>query len=537
MFNIKQILAIVIVIMTISPIINVLAKQNSIQTKIKNNIIGVKNDIETVKLEGSIIAKINDTHSISVSPSINLADQEIKFNTTNDRNEYSVNSILKIDVDVEGNTNTQSTLGGYCIVIISIFKENGDAFPLNGLTSRIFNRDIVIRIIDVLSDDEKCIEIPLQYTTSDTSEKVSMNIRAIGIPPGLLTGNFRFLVSKKINLNFVYSESVIEAPVTTKEYGSPKYQTAEGLFITSDTPIYLNTETSEEYQIHYRVWYNSEWTNWMTGDVNQDIVLTMNDLGEPFTEDCKHYIEYYAVDNFNNTEETHNQTFYVDNTPPITTKEYGSPKWENSSGTFITTYTPIYLNATDPGICAVGHYTIYYRIGYYYEEWTWTNWENGSANQDVTFTMNDLGNSWDSSYKYYIEYYAVDCLGNKEETQNQTFLLMEETNQIPTLESPADGSIIADNTTTLKWNGIENQSNYRLQYADNIDFTNATTVDVSNASEYTIGPLEDGIYYWHVAVLYTEEVGEYSDTWSFVIDTQPPETTCTLEGNILELDL
>ncbi|HEX08424.1 MAG TPA: LamG domain-containing protein, partial [Thermoplasmatales archaeon] len=110
-----------------------------------------------------------------------------------------------------------------------------------------------------------------------------------------------------------------DPPQTTLELGSPRYNN----FVTTSTPIYLNaTDNCNDWFIHYRIWnVTSGWSPWHVGNKNTNITIT-------FTEECTHYIEYYANDTsiLNNTGTTHNTTFYVDDTPPISSIGIGNPK-------------------------------------------------------------------------------------------------------------------------------------------------------------------------------------------------------------------
>ena len=158
--------------------------------------------------------------------------------------------------------------------------------------------------------------------------------------------------------------------------------------------------------IHARVWHQGTWGPWDAWWVSESYLIpTLSGNGT-------YYIEYWAEDALNNSEPLHNQTICVDNRPPDVNKEYGQPTFVNaSSARFITSNTTIYLNATDlPVGCAVGNYTIYYRI------WNttsgWTAWMNTTENQsqDASFTLWDLGLR--NECHHYIEYYAVDGFGN-----------------------------------------------------------------------------------------------------------------------------
>jgi hypothetical protein len=65
------------------------------------------------------------------------------------------------------------------------------------------------------------------------------------------------------------------------------------------------------YQIHYRIWYDGEWEPEQVGELNKPVTFK-------FTEDCKHIIEYWAVDDLGNEEEHHFQTYYVACVPAFT---------------------------------------------------------------------------------------------------------------------------------------------------------------------------------------------------------------------------
>ena len=92
-------------------------------------------------------------------------------------------------------------------------------------------------------------------------------------------------------------------------------------YINCSTLIYINATdmgvgpcVSDKVRIYYRIWYNGEWTPWMHGDINENVTIDLSEYG--LTADCKHIIQYYAVDCLGNEEFTHNRTIYVDCTPP-----------------------------------------------------------------------------------------------------------------------------------------------------------------------------------------------------------------------------
>jgi len=133
-----------------------------------------------------------------------------------------------------------------------------------------------------------------------------------------------------------------DPPQTTLEIGSPRYNN----FVTTSTPIYLNTtDNCSNWYIHYRIWNeNTGWSSWYVGNQNESLITT-------FSEEGKHYIEYYANDTsvLNNTEMTHNETYYVDDTSPTTNLIIGSPKYPSSpvDGCNVTSSTVFTLSASD----------------------------------------------------------------------------------------------------------------------------------------------------------------------------------------------
>lgn len=99
------------------------------------------------------------------------------------------------------------------------------------------------------------------------------------------------------------------SPTTTKTISNPKYG-IDKEWVTSFTEFNLTASDvlSGIDSTYYRIWYNGIWTPW--NEYTGNFTLT----GEE-----KHYLEYYSVDYAGNIEETHNQTHYVDDSPPVVT--------------------------------------------------------------------------------------------------------------------------------------------------------------------------------------------------------------------------
>ena len=259
------------------------------------------------------------------------------------------------------------------------------------------------------------------------------------------------LLGNKEIVNEQFHNIDITPPRILKSYGSPEWVEGGERWITKDTPIYLEAYDDQglcnvgSVYLYYRIWYDGTWGPWLevyeaSGGVSIDFTLaqlTQVTGYEGFDEDCLHHIEYYAKDNIGNLNMSDtgywNQSFWVDNTPPAVTKEYGTPFYVDSYGNdYITNKTMIWINGTDEGTCAVGSYTIYVRIWY---DGVWSDWWYRTPHSlDWDFT---LENWWAwigepphvvDDCMHHIEIVVEDNLGNwngslfeGEPAINQTF--------------------------------------------------------------------------------------------------------------------
>ena len=185
--------------------------------------------------------------------------------------------------------------------------------------------------------------------------------------------------------------------------------TSKPFFVTTHTHFLLYSKDNQSEcnvgarNIYYRIWNtNSGWSNWM---IYQNGPFSTP--GFTLKEECLHYIEYYSDDYLGNKETVQNISCYVDNTPP-TTIGYG--------------YYPIHLIAHDPGkggCPAVGGYHVHYRhkVG---DNGEWSQWFVGGLNEDITLWLPEQGVS-PMGQPIYVDYYAVDILGNKEEIHHDVF--------------------------------------------------------------------------------------------------------------------
>ena len=148
-----------------------------------------------------------------------------------------------------------------------------------------------------------------------------------------------------------------------------------------------------------------------------------------FSENCTHYLEFYSFDALHNTEDIHNYTFYVDTTPPTTTIAVEEPK----QGHYVTSSTPIWLNASDAGCnggAGVGelHYIIrannLTQIGAegIIHDGDAADLNDTDGNISVMITLPDM----EQYCNFTIEYWSVDNVSN-EETHHYEYFLVDNT--------------------------------------------------------------------------------------------------------------
>ncbi|MBE3141712.1 MAG: hypothetical protein IMZ53_14145, partial [Thermoplasmata archaeon] len=118
-----------------------------------------------------------------------------------------------------------------------------------------------------------------------------------------------------------------------------------------------------------------------------------------FTEECEHLLEFFAKDPLCNTEDTHQYTIYVDETPPIINKTVGDPHCIiNDDEYCITTQTPIIIDAMNQGCCP-SDISVEYKIN----EGSWV-----PVTIPYTLYMTEECN-------HTLTIHAWDCLGNMAE--------------------------------------------------------------------------------------------------------------------------
>ena len=230
-------------------------------------------------------------------------------------------------------------------------------------------------------------------------------------------------------------------PETNKTYGEPYFTDGTSEWITSSTPIYLNAVDGGDncaigaIKTYYRVEVVDEKSCWDPGtccvpehDPNEP---NWTEYTTPFTinEESCHRIEYYSVDKLGNNESIKAQCVFVDNTPPLGTKEVGDPKKNCSSGEdcdyWVTQNTPITLTCTDQEPHPVGNEKVCYKV--YVDENnntpSYCSIFGGELNQEgyccinsSTITLHFLEDS-----NHTLEFYCEDALGNRNEVDTEKF--------------------------------------------------------------------------------------------------------------------
>lgn len=191
--------------------------------------------------------------------------------------------------------------------------------------------------------------------------------------------------------------------------GEPRVVINETIMITTTTPVYLSISEAlvGNWTLHWRLWHDDSYIYWENVTIN----ASSEDFFILFLEDGAYYLEFYVNNSICNRYPEvgwHNQTIYVDSMSPFVTKEIGSPSYKIDEIIFISSSTPIWINATDIGLCKLLNLTVGVYNGtwkYYYEE------TNKTAKIGPIYLQTGI---------YYITYEAVDALGNKV-YDNETF--------------------------------------------------------------------------------------------------------------------
>jgi len=204
-------------------------------------------------------------------------------------------------------------------------------------------------------------------------------------------------VEPVINETYIVDDT---PPETTITVSLPKYVSGN-TWVTSDTEFIIDALDGGLIMVglnytDYRVWNNGSWTIWE--EYSSGFTL---DVDDGIT-----YVEFYSVDLLGNNENIHNETYFVDNTPPVTTHIL---QLESDN-----TEARISLIPNDVGSGV--NYTKY-RV----DSGDWATYSG-------TFTVNESGS-------HTIYFWSIDMLGNAETEKNFSVLIEEPGIVVP----PGDG--------------------------------------------------------------------------------------------------
>ncbi len=194
-------------------------------------------------------------------------------------------------------------------------------------------------------------------------------------------------------------------PTTSMGIGNPQYPFG-GMFVTSSTPLSLVGAdggvtpvglASTDYRVDGGVWIP---------------------YGAPFTlgGDGPHLVEYRSVDRLGNGESVQGLTVIVDDAPPSTSADVGTPRYQGTE-LFVTSSTPIRLPSVDGGVVPVGLNATEYRV----DGGAWIPYA-------APFTLGGEG-------RHTVEFRAWDLLGNLEAAQALPLVL----DDTPPVTTPSHG--------------------------------------------------------------------------------------------------
>jgi len=158
---------------------------------------------------------------------------------------------------------------------------------------------------------------------------------------------------------------------------------------------------------------------------------------------------------------------------------------------------------------------------YYYSKYVI---ENNSAGESINLVKNVSANS--TSDTKWMNIFDFNLYGNPALTLTCSPCEDSIPPTTPILSLPSNTSTISGNNPTLIWqSSIDTLSGvdyYILQYADNQDFIDAISKNITDTTCMLINPLVNTTYYWKVkAVDLINNESSWSTIWGFIINTPP----------------
>jgi hypothetical protein len=197
-------------------------------------------------------------------------------------------------------------------------------------------------------------------------------------------------------------------PVTTNTFIGPNYSDSTDNWVKSTTIFDLDATdypsctggASGVKNITFKI----DSVKTVVSDDEASFSLSVNDCH-------KYEVEWYATDNLGNDETITTDYYYVDDSAPTTTIEFGGKYINDAEGEWITPDTTIYINATDHPICKpCGVKEVNYSI-----DGTWYNFIGSSLSFNIPEILGQCERE--------LQWYAVDKLGNKGVTMSKTLIV------------------------------------------------------------------------------------------------------------------
>jgi hypothetical protein len=187
----------------------------------------------------------------------------------------------------------------------------------------------------------------------------------------------------------------VDPPVTTVGFQGPFAIVGPTSWITPATSLWLNATDSESgvRETLYRYRVGAVWSTWSSAP----IPLAPPVGSGPFV------LEYFSLDNLNQSESVSSSSLAVDGVPPVSVLTAGPP----ASGGWVTSAALISIGASDAGV-GVGPAATRYRT-----------WHNGSYSPYAAYTTPFRLLQGEGTYL--VEYESQDLLGNREATRSVRF--------------------------------------------------------------------------------------------------------------------
>ncbi len=229
--------------------------------------------------------------------------------------------------------------------------------------------------------------------------------------------------------------------------------------------------------------------------------------------DGTYYWRVRAVDSVGNIGAwSDGYTFTIDTTPP-SPPQLLSP----SNGEYLSSSPQLMWNESTDMYAGVDHYEI--------QVSTTSDFSNIVVEDSTLSTSYTLPQLADGTYYWRVR--AVDSVGNIGTWSDVFSFSIDSTPPTtPQLISPDEGALLNITHISLSWSTASDDGSgvdhYEIQISTSPDFAHIVVQESTQTNSYETD-LSDGTYYWRVrAVDSVGNAGDWSDVYSFIVDTTPP---------------